>query len=61
VLTAGTTLGLYEIVAPIGAGGMGEVTRRATRGSGGSDLETQDRRHDTILESLLPFLDPEWK
>jgi len=24
-LTAGTTLGLYEIVAPLGAGGMGEV------------------------------------
>ena len=26
-LTAGTKLGLYEILAPIGAGGMGEVYR----------------------------------
>src|SRR5580698_10337327 len=26
-LTAGTRLGLYEILAPIGAGGMGEVYR----------------------------------
>ena len=27
VLTAGTKLGQYDIVAPIGAGGMGEVYR----------------------------------
>ncbi|HEX7422121.1 MAG TPA: protein kinase [Thermoanaerobaculia bacterium] len=32
MLTAGTKLGPYEIVAPIGAGGMGEVMRaRDTR------------------------------
>jgi eukaryotic-like serine/threonine-protein kinase len=27
MLTAGTTVGSYEILAPIGAGGMGEVYR----------------------------------
>jgi eukaryotic-like serine/threonine-protein kinase len=36
MLTSGTRLGPYEIIAPIGAGGMGEVYRaRATRGSTG--------------------------
>lgn len=32
-LSPGTPLGPYEIVAFIGAGGMGEVVKGATRGS----------------------------
>ena len=42
-LTAGTRLGPYEIVAPIGAGGMGEVYR------------AQDaRRERTVAIKVLP-------
>jgi serine/threonine protein kinase len=33
VLSAGTKLGAYEIVTPLGAGGMGEVYRARERGS----------------------------
>jgi hypothetical protein len=32
-LSTGDELGHYEIAAQAGAGGMGEVLRRATRGS----------------------------
>ena len=32
-LSTGNKLGHYKIVAQAGAGGMGECTRRATRGS----------------------------
>ena len=31
ILASDTTLGLYEIVAPLGAGGMGEVHRAQDR------------------------------
>ena len=50
-LTAGTTLGPYEIVAPLGAGGMGEarqspvIGRQSSVGrAGGSRLTTDDDR-----------------
>ena len=45
-LAAGTRIGLYEIVAPIGAGGMGEVYRAH---------DTKLRR-DVAIKVLPPFL-----
>ena len=51
MLTAGTKLGPYEIVAPLGAGGMGEVYRaRDTR-----------LNRDVAIKVLLPSVadDPE--
>jgi hypothetical protein len=58
-LSAGTKLGPYEILAPIGAGGMGEVytdTRLSRRDAAVIDLATvcdrealQVRMHDRIL------------
>src|SRR5215470_13533984 len=42
-VTPGTRLGPYEIVAPLGAGGMGEVYRA-----------TDTRLHRTIAIKILP-------
>ena len=50
-LTAGTRLGPYEIVAPIGAGGMGEVYHGRARSPARRDRESPRRRsrpHATV-------------
>ena len=36
MITSGAKLGAYEILSPLGAGGMGEVLFGAIRGDGGS-------------------------
>ncbi|HVH55732.1 MAG TPA: protein kinase, partial [Vicinamibacterales bacterium] len=49
-LTSGTRLGPYEIVAPLGVGGMGEV------------YKAKDTRLDrTVAIKILPSADPDLK
>jgi hypothetical protein len=39
MLAPGTRLGVYEVVAPIGGGGMGEVYRASYATEAGSDVD----------------------
>jgi hypothetical protein len=47
-LATGTRLGPYEILAPIGAGGMGEVYRRAIRASADVAIKVSAATGDLI-------------
>ena len=57
MLVAGTRLGSYKIVAPLGAGGMGEVYRaRDTRlERDGRDQDPAPSRSRTIPSALARF------
>jgi hypothetical protein len=46
-LTSGTRLGPYEILTPLGAGGMGRFTGRGTRG-------WDTRLERTVAVKILP-------
>ncbi len=64
-LSAGTRLGTYEILAPIGAGGMGTVDLAHTAGSDGREnllpaqLGTLLKRHPTSADGNIAVLSKE--
>jgi serine/threonine protein kinase len=51
-LDAGARLGPYEITAPLGAGGMGQVYRAATLASG-RDVASKSWHPDLVHDPLL--------